>query len=121
MGAAILGLETRLGALTQATAIGAAHEGARKSLVAIAKSADADPSFDAEQALSHAEDQLVIAASKALGTTALAEIEVATREATAAYKSRMPANIYETLIGESVRRKTLQHFGLPRFLLTEIE
>jgi hypothetical protein len=33
----------------------------------------------------------------------------------------MPANVYETLIGESLRRKILQSYGLPRFLLAEIE
>jgi hypothetical protein len=56
-----------------------------------------------------------------LGESVLAGIEQASRDATAAYKSRMPANVYETLIGESVRRKILLRFGLPRFLLAEIE
>ena len=48
-------------------------------------------------------------------------LEEASRNATEAYKSRMPTSVYKTLIAESVRRKILQRFSLPRFLLAEIE
>ena len=94
---------------------------ARRSLLEIAAAVAADKGFSADKALSEVEDRLVEAASKALGAPALAEIEQMSRDATAAYKSRMPVKVYETLIGESVRRKVLQRFGLPRLLLAEIE
>jgi hypothetical protein len=93
---------------------------ARRRLLEIAGAA-ADKGFALDQALSTVEDGLVEAASRALGAPILIGLDQASRDATAAYKSRMPAKVYETLIGESVRRKILQHFGLPRVLLAEIE
>jgi hypothetical protein len=33
----------------------------------------------------------------------------------------MPARVYEELITETVRRRVLQRFGLPRLLLSEAE
>jgi len=118
---AIEALEERVGALPAQPEIAEAVAAARRSLLEIAVACAADKGFAADTALSAAEDRLVAAASNALGAAALAAIERASRDATAAYKSRMPANVYETLIGESVRRKTLQRFGLPRFLLADIE
>ena len=94
---------------------------ARLALRDVATAVEEDKSFDAEKAFTKIEDNLVKAASAALAASDLLALEEATRTATAAYKSRMPATVYETLIGESVRRKILQHFGLPRILLAEIE
>ena len=118
---ALTELEGRVGASPAAPEIAGAIAEARRGLLAIAGAAAADKGFAADKALSAVEDGLVVAASKALGAPVLADIEQSSRDATAAYKSRMPANVYETLIGESVRRKILQRFGLPRFLLAEIE
>lgn len=115
----------RLGAqLTEGPAaqqIAEACEEARLSLLAAAAAAREDQTMDADRALAGIEDQLVRAASGVVGAQELSEIEKATRDATAAYKSRMPTKVYETLIEESVRRKILQRFGLPRLLLAEIE
>ena len=121
LGGAILKLEEQVGALPAPPEIAAALVEARHRLVEIAKSLDKDEAFDADKAMTKAEDRLVHAASSALGPPELAALDQTTRKATAAYVSRMPASVYETLIGESVRRKILQRFGLPRFLLAEIE
>ncbi len=118
---AIEKLEERVAALPAPPEIAAALAEARRGLIDIAKSADQDQALDADQALTRVEDRLVHAASIALGPHERKALDQATREATAAYKSRMPGSVYETLIGESVRRKILQRFGLPRFLLAEIE
>ena len=114
-------LAERVGALPGQPEIADAVAEARRSLLAIASACAADRGFAADKALSELEDGLVAAASRALGAAVLAGLEQASRDATAAYKSRMPPGVYETLIGESVRRKILQRFGLPRFLLAEIE
>lgn len=121
LGGAIEALEARVAALPVPTAIADAVAVARRRLLEIAGKAGTDKGFAPDKALAEVEDHLVEAASTALGAPALAEIERSSRDATAAYKSRMPVNVYETLIGESVRRKILQRFGLPRFLLAEIE
>ena len=118
---AIEKLEAQLGAIPTAPILDAAVAEARQALVETATSVDRDPDFDPNQALLEAEDILVLAVQRSLGPVHLAEVDRKTRDATAAYKSRMPAAVYETLIGESVRRKTLQHFGLPRLLLEDIE
>lgn len=118
---ALEALAERVAALQAPPAMAEAIGEARRSLLEIAAATAADKTFAADQALSGVEDRLVAAASMELGESVLAGIEQASRDATAAYKSRMPANVYETLIGESVRRKILQRFGLPRFLLAEIE
>lgn len=120
LGGAIEALAARVGALPVPPSIAAAVTETERALLEVA-SAAADKGFAADKALSEVEDRLVEAASKALGASVLAEIEQVSRDATAAYKSRMPARVYETLIGESVRRKILQRFGLPRLLLAEIE
>ena len=118
---AIEKLEERVGSAPASPDIAAAVAEARRGLLEIARSVDQDKAFDADRALAGIEDHLVDAASKALGAPALEDLEASSRDATAAYKSRMPAKVYQTLIGESVRRKILQRFGLPRFLLAEIE
>lgn len=121
LGGAIEALEGRVAALPAPPPIADAVAVARRRLLEIAGKAGTDKGFAPDKALAEIEDHLVEAASTALGVLALTEIETSSRDATAAYKSRMPANVYETLIGESVRRKILQRFGLPRFLLAEIE
>lgn len=121
LSAALRSLEERVGLEPPAAAMAEAVAQARRRLLAIADTVDQDRGFDAEPALLELEDQLVAAAVRTLGPAGAAELEQASRDATSAYKSRMPANVYENLIGESVRRKTLQSFGLPRFLLAEIE
>ena len=118
---AIEKLLARVGASSPPPGMADALAEARRLLLEIAASADKDRSFDAERPLSVVEDALVESASSLLGEDTLKGLEAASRDATAAYKSRMPATVYETLIGESVRRKILQRFGLPRFLLAEIE
>ncbi len=117
---ALQALEERVGALPAQPELADAVAEARRALLAIAEAAS-DKEFTADKALSGVEDRLVEAGAKSLGAPVLAEIEQVSRDATAAYKSRMPAKVYETLIGESVRRRILQRFGLPRFLLAEIE
>jgi hypothetical protein len=121
LGGALQVLGERVGALPVRPEIAEAVAAARRSLLEIAAAVAADKGFSAEKALIEVEDRLVEAAAESLGAPALAEIEQMSRDATAAYKSRMPPKVYETLIGESVRRKILQRFGLPRFLLAEIE
>jgi len=118
---AIEQLEERVGSVPESPALATAVAEARARLLEIAKAADRDKAFDADKALARIEDHLVATASKALGAPALRDLEASSRDATAAYKSRMPPKVYETLIGESVRRKILQRFGLPRLLLAEVE
>ncbi len=118
---AIVKLEERVGSASEAPDLAPAVAEARARLLDLAKAAEKDKAFDADKALAGIEDRLVEAATQALGATALKDLEASSRDATTAYKSRMPASVYETLIGESVRRKILQRFGLPRFLLAEIE
>ncbi len=114
-------LEARLGASPPAPEMGEAVAAARRGLLDIAAALDKDKAYDADEALTRVEDGLVEASSLALGPAPVRELEASSRAATAAYKERMPASVYETLIGESVRRKILQHFSLPRLLLAEIE
>jgi len=118
---ALLRLEERVGSVPEAPDLADAVAEAKRGLQELAQSVDGDKTFDAEKALTRIEDRLVTAASNALGADAVTAIQQASRDATAAYKSRMPAKVYEALIEESVRRKILQRFGLPRFLLAEIE
>lgn len=118
---ALRSLEERVGASPPDPAMAEAVSEARRRVLEIADAVDQDRNFDAEPALLELEDHLVAAAVRTLGPAGVAGLEQASRDATSAYKSRMPANVYENLIGESVRRKTLQSFGLPRFLLAEIE
>jgi len=120
-GDAIEMLAERVGALSAPPEIAEAVAAARLGLQVVVESAGQEKTFNADQALAEIEDRLVGNVSSALGPEALAAMDKAARDLTAAYRSRMPAKVYETLIGESVRRKILQRFGLPRFLLAEIE
>ncbi len=120
-GATIGKLESQLAGFEAPPELAGAVKEARQRLLATAASAEADQDYDAEKALARIEDRLVEAASSALDPRDISAIESSTRDTTAAYRSRMPAKVYETLIGESVRRKILQRFGLPRFLLAELE
>jgi hypothetical protein len=120
-GAAIELLAERVGALCVPLEIAEAVAAARLGLQGVVESAGQDQTFNADQALAELEDRLAENAAMALGPGALYAMDKAARDLTAAYRSRMPARVYETLIGESVRRKILQRFGLPRFLLAEIE
>ena len=121
LGGAIAKLEESIGAieapLDMATAIAAARQG----LLEIAAALGKDRTYEADEPLARVEDGLVEAAAAVLGPQTVANLEKTRRDATEAYKSRMPAKVYETLIGESVRRKILQRFSLPRLLLAEIE
>ncbi|MBX7187770.1 MAG: hypothetical protein K1Y01_21690 [Vicinamibacteria bacterium] len=121
LGGALEALEARVGVLPVQPEMADAVAEARSGLLEIARAMGEDKSITPDQALAAIEDRLVAAASRALGPSALGEIETSSREATAAYRAKMPASVYETLIGESVRRKILQRFGLPRLLLAEIE
>jgi hypothetical protein len=121
LGAAIVGLAERIPAVPVLSGIADAVEKARGRLRYVAAAVDRDQTFDAAKALAEAEDILVDAASAALGPEALAAIGQGCRDATASYRARMPVKVYETLMEESVRRKILQRFALPRFLLAEIE
>jgi hypothetical protein len=118
---AIRGLEARIAALPFAPSLDEAIAATRRGLLDIAARADLDRKYDATSDLAAIEDGILHAASEVLGAEELRAIEQGARESTAAYQGRMPPAVYETLIGESVRRKTLQHFGLPRLLLAEIE
>jgi len=121
LGPAIQRLEEAVGSSASTAGLVEAVAEARERLLALVTAVDGDRTLDPGGVLEGIEDRLLTAASKALGAAALAAIETASREATEAYKSRMPARVYETLIEESVRRKVLQRFGLPRLLLAEIE
>lgn len=121
LGGALARLEESIGALQAPPEMASAIEAARRGVLEVAAAADKDKAYEAESALSRVEDALVDAASAVLGKGAVADLEKASRDATEAYKSRMPGSVYETLIGESVRRKILQRFSLPRLLLAEIE
>ena len=120
LGAALQTLDAEVAAHRPAPKIEAAVATARAGLLEIQKAVETDRGFDADKALTRLEDDLVGSASEALGPLAVAGIEEASREATKAYKTRMPPKVYETLIGESVRRKILQQFNLPRFLLADV-
>lgn len=111
----------RIGAVPAPPEIAKAKETAQRRIIEVASAVDADKTFDAARALASIEDGLVGAASGALGPEVVTGFEKDSRDATAAYQSRMPAKVYQTLIEESVRRKILQRFGLPRLLLAEIE
>jgi hypothetical protein len=118
---AILKLEEAVGSASPAPELAEAIAETRRSLTELARMVEGNRTLEADRHLAEIEDHLVVAASKTLGADLLAAIERASREATEAYKSRMPQKVYETLIGESVRRKTLAQFGLPRLLLADIE
>jgi hypothetical protein len=118
---AIAKLEENIGAIEAPLEMATAIVAARRGLREVAAALDKNKSYEVDQPLARVEDGLVEAASTVLGLAAVVDIEKASRDATEAYKSRMPANVYETLIGESVRRKILQRFSLPRLLLAEIE
>ena len=121
LGGAIEALAERVGAASAPPELAAAVSEARRCLLETAKAVAEDKDSDADRAVAGIEDILVQAASKTLGAAVLLDLETGSRDATAAYKSRMPPKIYETLIHESVRRKILQRFGLPRLLLAEVE
>jgi hypothetical protein len=55
-----------------------------------------------------------------IGADERGAIESAARDITAGYASRMPSKVYDDLIAETVRRRVLQRFGLPRLLLSEV-
>jgi hypothetical protein len=118
---AIEALEERVGSVSTPPELVEAVAGARQKLRDVAESARHDRGLDAAAALARVEDGLVEAATASLGPAVLDDMEKASRMATDAYKTRMPEKVYETLIHESVRRKVLQRFGLPRLLLAEIE
>lgn len=118
---AIAKLEEKIGALEAPLDMATAIAAARCRLVEISAALDKDKTYEVDGPLARVEDGLVEAASAVLGLGTVKDLEKASRDATEAYKSRMPANVYETLIGESLRRKILQRFALPRFLLAEIE
>jgi hypothetical protein len=118
---AIAKLEESLGAIEAPVEMARAIAGARRGLLEIAAALDKDKAYAVDQPLARVEDGLVEAASAVLGPETVKDLEKTSRAATQAYKSRMPANVYETLIEESVRRKILQRFSLPRLLLAEIE
>lgn len=120
LGEALLTLEAQVAVAPASPEMARAVEEGRAALRSAAESASSDRTFDAEKAVARIEDALFEAASRALGPAGLVRIETESRAVTASYQSRMPANVYETLIGESVRRKVLQHFGLPRLLLSEV-
>jgi hypothetical protein len=121
IGDAIRGLEARIAALPRSPGLDAAIVETRRGLLDIATKIDLDRKYDATAALATVEDQILDAAIRVLGAEESRAIEQGARESTAAYQGRMPPAVYETLIGESVRRKALQRFGLPRLLLAEIE
>jgi hypothetical protein len=121
LGGAITKLEEGIAVLDAPPPMAGAIAAARRGLLEVAAAVDKDRAYDADKALAGLEDGLVEAAAAVLGAEAVSAIEEASRDATGAYKSRMPASVYETLIEESVRRKILQRFSLPRFLLAEIE
>jgi len=118
---ALNGLADRIGAIPTPPEIANAVEIVRTRLGETAAAVDADRAFDPARALAGIEDALVTAASAALGPEVVEGYRKDSRAATASYQSRMPAKVYETLIEESVRRKILNRFGLPRLLLAEIE
>ena len=118
---ALRALEERMGSAMIPPDLAAAAAKAWQGLREVAEAARHDRGLDADAALAKVEDRLVRAAEASLGPSALEDLENASREATAAYQARMPVKVYETLIHESVRRKILQRFGLPRLLLAEVE
>ena len=94
---------------------------ARQRVRDILTSAKADIEFDIDAALAAAEDTLADDAAALAGRDEAAAVERSAREATRLYRDRLPARVYETLITESVRRRTLQRLGLPRFHLADLE
>lgn len=118
---AITRLAERIAALEAPASMAAAIATAGRELRGVVAALEKDRTYDAEKALAAIEDRLVEAAVAVLGTEAVRALDAASRDATAAYKSRMPASVYETLIEESVRRRILQRFSLPRLLLAEVE
>lgn len=118
---ALLKLEALVGAAPESPETAEALQEARAALRQASETAASDRGFDAEKAVTGIEDRLTDSLARVLGPDALRGIEAESRAVTASYQSRMPANVYETLIEESVRRKVLQHFRLPRLLPSEVE
>lgn len=87
----------------------------------ISKAYAAEPEFDLDAALAHAEDRLADALVALTAPSEIAEIAAETRRATASFETRMPPKVYETLIRESTRRKILQRHSIPRLQLSETE
>ena len=121
LGAALHGLAERITGGAGSPEVEDARQIAARGVLEVAKAVADERTFDVALGLARIEDGLVEAASRALGPEVVAGFSRDSRGATAAYRSRMPAKVYETLIEESVRRKILQRFGLPRLLLSEIE
>lgn len=121
LGAALHGLAERITGGAGSPEVEDARQIAARGVLEVAKAVADDKTFDVALGLARIEDGLVEAASRALGPEVVAGFSRDSRGATTAYRSRMPAKVYETLIEESVRRKILQRFGLPRLLLSEIE
>ncbi len=121
LGSALLKLDQQLAGLAKGAELAEAIARARQGLKEIAQTSKADPNFDIDAALASSEDGLADSVMALAGKSELQVLDSATRDSTAAYKTRMPARVYETLIAESVRRKILQRFGLPRFHLADLE
>lgn len=121
LGGAIARIEEKIASIETPSEMAAAITAARRGLRDVVTALEKDRAYDADKALAALEDRLVEAATAALGAETVRALEKASRDATGAYKSRMPASVYQTLIDESVRRKILQRFSLPRFLLAEVE
>lgn len=119
--AAVAALEARLDLPSAPPAIAKAVEEAREKVLSVSRSLEEDRDFEAQPALSRIEERLAEAAAAAMEPNELRDLETAARAITAAYESRMPPKVYESLIAESVRRRILQRFGLPRFLLADFE
>ena len=114
-------LDQQLSAVASGVALTKAIEEARRRLNGVAAAAKADTNFDTGAALARAEDHLANAILALVGDDEVKALNQSTREATASYQARMPDRVYESLIAESVRRKLLQRFGLPRFHMADLE
>ncbi len=70
-----------------------------------------------EAELGRAEDRLVRALERRAGPSGVAELGVAVDADLAPYRSRMPATVYAQVRRESLRRRLLGGFGIPRLSL----
>jgi hypothetical protein len=86
------------------------------------RGAAALPRIDA--ALRRAEDALAADLEALLstdeGAEGIAALRLAAEASTAAYRHRMPPAVYADLVEESVRRRLLNRFGVPRLILAEL-
>ena len=117
---ALDGLATSLEGAAIDPRVGQAAIDAAREVRELAKGARGVANDEIDRRLDGVERTLFDHAASHLEEGERGAIESAARAMTSGYATRMPTRVYEDLIAETVRRRVLQRFGLPRLLLSEV-